>query len=217
MPLLPHVGNVMNNGWTGALFLLLFMGFAAVFAEKGRYYVKRFKALNRGQSRVVIYDDGDRGRWLDHVLGIFVTLGFSLMVLAVLMRFKGFEPEFWRVMLLYGVVLGVLLLKAGLLDLLKVVFGVRESVFLYQYYMFLVLLGALSVVVAAFVFFAESGSWVVGMLWFLFVLDVVGVLLMLVKNFFGGISTLFYIFLYLCAVEILPVLVGATFVFNMSI
>lgn len=217
MPLLPHVGSVMNNGWTGALFLLLFMGFAAVFAVKGHYYVKRFKALNHGQSRVVSYDEVDQGRWVDNLLVGFVTLGFSLLVMAVLMRFKGFELGFARVLVLFCVVGGLLLVKAGLMSLLGRVFGFKENVFVYQYYIFVVLMGFLAVIVAAYSFFAGSDAGVVAMLWILFVLEVVGVFLMLVKNFFGGIDSLFYIFLYLCAVEILPILVGATMMFNLSI
>ena len=212
MPIIERVVPVADNGWTGFLFMAVVLIFGLVLSLHGKQYYKKMKLLTMGHARIVSYDD-DIVNWiLVALLWIAAVVSMSLTVSAIIARVSDSVID----LVTFGVVLGVsgayIGIKFGLMYLMKFVFDVRETAFIEEMKIIVVLFGAVCALTGlSFSFVSDIRIGIaLGALSLLAGLVLEAVLL--VKNFYRRIGSLFYIFLYLCAAEILPLLVGARWV-----
>ena len=200
---------VMDNGWTGVLWIAVVLLLLLVWVFYAGYYFKRMQLLSHGRSRIVSYN-GDVMATVN-VVGIWVLslVGLSLAITAAIARAAHLTIDVPTLLTTLGITVGYVGIKIGILYLLKYVFGFGETVFVEQMRIVTVVFCSLMAFVG--LIFAYGDSLMTGAVLSLslLVLGVIFEAYLLVKNFYTKISSLLYIFLYLCTLEILPLLVGA--------
>lgn len=202
-------------GWLGPLLLLLlvFAGLIRIFS--GKYIGNLFKSLFNQQNADNLYKMVNVHRSLPAYcldllfnlnLGIFSYLGLRYMGLS----FGGIHP-----LAMYGIICSALLLlmvvKTSVYRFLAYVFGIAEGTNEFLFYVFLYTRTASLVLLPFSASVAFVDSWLgmilietgVALLAFMYVLQ----LIQGIKIFLRKPAAIFYMFLYLCALEMLPVLV----------
>ncbi len=212
MPIIERAVPVADNGWAGLLFLAVFLVFGLVLSLHGKQYFKKMKLLNMGHARIVSYDDNIVSWVFVSLLWVATIVSMSLTVSAIIARLAGSVID----VVSFGVVLGIsaayIGIKFGLMYLIMYVFDVGETVFIEEMKIIVVLFGAV-IALAGLGLAYVSNIWIgVAICAVALLSGIVAEAVLLVKNFYRRIGSLFYIFLYLCAAEILPLLVGAKWV-----
>lgn len=212
MPIIERVVPVADNGWTGFLFMAVFLVFGLFQSLYGRQYIRRMKQLNMGHTRIVSYDDNIVNWAFVSLLWIAAVVGMSLTVSAIIARMSGSVIDVVTFSIALGITSAYIGIKFGLLYLMMFVFDVQETVFIAMMKIIVLLFGAVSAVAGLGLAYV-SNIWVgVAILAIALLSGLVVEVILLVKNFYRRIGSLFYIFLYLCAAEILPLFVGAKWV-----
>lgn len=215
MPIIERAIPVADNGWAGLLFMAVILVFSLVQALYGSQYFKKMKLLSLGRTRIVSYDGDMVGWFMVALLWIAAVISMSLTVSMIIGRFSGKVVELYSYMVSLGITVVYISVKFGLMHLMKYVFNFRESVFVDEMKILVVVFGAV-VALAGLGLAYMTNFWIgIGISGIALLLGLIIETILLVKNFYRGIGSLFYIFLYLCAAEILPLLVGARWVFLM--
>lgn len=212
MPIIERAIPVADNGWAGLLFLAIFLVFGLFQSLYGKQYFKRMKQLNMGHTRIVSYDDIIVNWVFISLLWIAAVVSMSLSVSAIIARVSGSVIDVVTFCVALGITAAYIGVKFGLLYLMMFVFDVQETVFIEMMKIIVLLFGAVSAVAGLGLAYV-SNIWVGATILAIALLSgIVGETILLVKNFYRRIGSLFYIFLYLCAAEILPLFVGAKWV-----
>jgi len=212
LPIIERTVRVADNGWTGLLFLVVLLIFGLVLSLYGGQFQKRMKLLNLGRTRIISYDDNAIGWLFVSLLWLATIVSLSLTVSAIIARISGNVIDLMIFLVTFAISAVYIAAKFGLMYLMRYIFDLRENVFIEEMKIVVVGFGAISSIVGlAVAYVSNQNVGIVLCSLFLFIGIVVeGVLL--VKNFYRGISSLFYIFLYLCAAEILPLFIGVKWV-----
>ena len=212
MPIIAKHALVADNGWAGFLFLFVILVYGLVNSLYGKQYFKRMKLLNLGRTRIVSYDDNVVSWVFVSLLWVAAVLGMALTVSSIIARASGTVIGGMTFLIVLGISAAYIAAKFGLMYLMKYVFDVRETAFIEEMKMIVVYFGILCTIGGMGLAYV-SNVWVGASICVVsLVVGLVFEAIFLVKNFYGGISSLFYIFLYLCAAEILPLLLGAKWV-----
>jgi len=212
MPIIVKNVLVADNGWTGILFLFVLLAYGLINSLYGSQYYKRMKMLNRGRTRIVSYDDNVVSWVFVSLLWIAAVLGMSLTVACCLARAEKVVIDVITFLIVLGISAVYIAVKFGIMYLIRFVFDVRESSFIEEMKMVVLLFGFICTI-GGLGFAYVSNLWIGYSICIVsLVLGLVFEAIFLVKNFYGGIGSLFYIFLYLCAAEILPLLLGLKWV-----
>lgn len=215
MPIIERVIPVADNGWTGLLFLAVVVVFSLVVALYGRMYYKKVRLLRLGRSRIVAYD-GDVTNWLMMaLLWVAAVVSMALTVIVAIGRMAGSVVDVTSFLVSLVITALYIGIKFGFMYLMRYLFDIKESVFLEEMKIAVVAFGAL-IGLSGLGLAYMSNVWIgLGFGALALVLGLIFEVFLLIKNFYKGFGSLFYIFLYLCAAEILPLLVGARWVFLM--
>ena len=215
MPIIERVIPVADNGWTGLLFLAVVVVFSLVVALYGRMYYKKIRLLRLGRSRIVAYD-GDVTNWLMMaLLWVAAVVSMALTVIVAIGRMAGSVVDVTSFLVSLVITALYIGIKFGFMYLMRYLFDIKESVFLEEMKIAVVAFGAL-IGLSGLGLAYMSNVWIgLGFGALALVLGLIFEVFLLIKNFYKGFGSLFYIFLYLCAAEILPLLVGARWVFLM--
>ena len=151
------------------------------------------------------YDQESTSLWADVLLWFVVVSSYVLLLMTEEIHFNFF--------LLFAIVVVYLGLKWVLIRFLGYVFGLKDvaRAFSTDYFVIIAMLGLLLLPLNLGIIYMPEVSdfvWTVVLLVIGF-LVVITLFIKLLQIFYRGISSLFYIFLYLCTSEILPLLVAA--------
>lgn len=212
-PILPRPETLATNGWTGFVLLMLLLVYVTAYMLGRDRYIKQLAALRRGRDRYVSYDVQQSGPAGDIVLGVAAFAGIAIGLLSVAARLlPGVEVAPINLGIAAAATLAFYLIKFVALRWIKMVFRVRNGAIIPELMYKVVIFGFVMLIIAIATLYVRQ-QWVVAAMAGAAVLfAVLYELVELVRNFFDGIGSLFYIILYLCAVEILPLCVASAFV-----
>lgn len=192
----------------GVLLLLLF----AMLCSR-RYIRSGLRALVKGIRRTIDYhtEDAHNNVWGRILYSILAVLGYALYA-RVNMAPCGTDSDMVLQLLTYaGVIVGVVLLKLLLLRLSGYALFIQGAMrqFIYFNFFTLLLLGV-SLALVALLQIYMSAAFFMPLCCIGCFLVVISLLLMSYKYlqfFYRGFASLYYLFLYLCILEILPIAV----------
>lgn len=209
---IPHIENIAFNGWTGMLIMFIVLGYLLSLGMSGRQYYKRLSSLGKQRRRMVNYSDEVLDWRTDLVLAVSVLMSISMGMFSLGIKFGWLRLSVVNYMIIVGFAVVFLAVKYGIAKIVGYVFDISIYVpdvkMRAVYVIFGVLMLFLSMVIAC------DTSMTVSMilLGIIVALGLIAEIVILVENFFVKIDSLFYIFLYLCAAEILPLTVGFSIV-----
>ena len=197
-----RVESLSSSSWFGVLVLLILVALMlSISAHRKQYglYLRNF--LNK-QGRVMNYDAESTSVWANVLLWFVIISGFALLVKSYLQHF-----DFAVLFFVFAVCFG---LKWLLFRFIGYLFGLKDAVksFSTDYFVLIAIFGLVLLVIDLGVIYLPQMSnfvWGGGLL-FLVILFLITLFIKLLQIFYTGISSLFYIFLYLCTSEILPLL-----------
>jgi hypothetical protein len=160
--------------------------------------------LNK-QGRVMNYDQESTSVWVDVLLWFVVVSSYALLLMTYSAQLNFF--------LLFVIVSAYLGLKWALIRFVGYVFGLKDVVraFSTDYFVIVALLGLfLLPIIFGMIYMPAISDFVwYGVLLIMGLLVFITLFIKLLQIFYTRFSSLFYIFLYLCTSEILPLLVAA--------
>ncbi|MCQ2344056.1 MAG: DUF4271 domain-containing protein [Paludibacteraceae bacterium] len=210
--MIPHIEGLAGSAWGGVVAFFVVMGYVYSLGLSARAYVRMLSALGKGGCGTVRYTDGVIDWRVGVVLygSVVVAIAMGVFALAVRMGGVGFAlPGFAAVV---GGTVVVVLLKWALAKLIGVVFTIGIGVALVKVTAVYVCFGFVTVVLSMLATTAISTFLLSVLMAISMFIVIVAKFAILVENFFVKVGSLFYIFLYLCAAEILPLTVGLRFV-----
>lgn len=214
IPLIPRPETLATNGWTGAVLLGLMLTFALCYAISRQQYRRRLEALRRGRDRYVSYGESEGSTIADIMLGIVVVSGIGLGLLTVGARFAGIEANLKHYAMAVGAVVAFYLFKFGIIYWLRMVFDIRSTAISAEILYKTLFVGLMAIIAAAMAIYLPYDTAVLIIAAAVPVIAIVWETVKVVQNFSAGLWGLFYIILYLCAVEIVPILVVAKVAFR---
>ena len=201
---IPRIDTLASSSWFGGLVLIIFIVLALSVSVHRKQYTLYVRNILNKQGRVMNYDQESTSVWADVLLWFVIVSSYVLLLMANI-------PQF-NFSLLFVIVVAYLGLKWVLIRFIGYVFGLKEVVraFLTDYFVIVALLGLLLLpLVFAMIYMPAVSDFVwYGVLSILGLLVLIILFIKLLQIFYTGISSLFYIFLYLCTSEILPLFVA---------
>ena len=219
--LTPHlrVETLASSSWFGGLVLILLIAFALSVSAHRKQYALYVRNLINKQGRVMNYDTESTSVWANIFLWFVVVSGFGLTVVSLF--YSQFSILNFQFLILYLTIAAYLGLKWLLIRFIGYVFGVREQAvsFSTDYFVIIALFGLLLLPISFGIIYMPE---VPNLAWSILLISIglivlITLFIKLLQIFYTGISSLFYIFLYLCTSEILPLFVAAKVVSNVAI
>jgi len=201
-----------DNGWAGLLIVIAILIYGLVLSLYGNRFYKRLKLLNAGRTRIVEYDENVASWFFVALLWIAAVCSMAMTVSIVIARLSHTALDVTTFLVVLGVSGAYIGIKFGVMYLMKYVFDMENYIFIEEMKMIVVMFGLASALTGLGLAY-YSNIWVGTIFCAVallsgFILEAV----LLFKNFYNGIGSLLYIFLYLCAAEILPLIVGAKWI-----
>lgn len=211
-PLFPiqRIDSLASSSWFGSLVLIVLIALALSISAHRKQYALYVRNLINKQGRVMNYDTESTSAWANIFLWFVVVSGFGLTVVSL------FYPKFsifnFQFIILYFVIASYLGFKWLLMRFIGYVFGVREQAvsFSTDYFVIIALFGLLLLTISFGIIYMPripNLAWSILLLCIGFIVLII-LFIKLLQIFYTGISSLLYIFLYLCTSEILPLFVA---------
>lgn len=205
-----RIDSLASSSWFGCLVLIVLIALAlSVSAHRKQYALYVHNLINK-QGRVMNYDTESTSAWANIFLWFVVVSGFGLAIVSLFYtQYSILNTQF---IILYFAIAIYLGLKWLLMRFIGYVFGVREQAmsFSIDYFVIIALLG-LTLLPISFGIIYMPG--IPNLVWSILLLCIGFIVLItlfikLLQIFYTRFSSLFYIFLYLCTSEILPLFVA---------
>ena len=200
---IPREETLATSSWFGFFVLLMLIALAfSVSAHRKQYSLHVRNLLNK-QGRVMNYDQEATSVWANMLLWYAVVSSYVLLLLTDTFLYP----------ILFVVVASYFGLKWVFFRFVGYVFGLKDVArsFSTDYFVIVAIFGLLLFPICCCRVYMLD---VPNLVWYI-LLSIMGLLVLitlfikLLQIFYTGISSLFYIFLYLCTSEILPLLVAA--------
>ena len=206
-----RIETITSSSLFGELVLIVLVALALSLSAHRKQYSLYVRNLLNKHGRVMNYDQESTSMWASLLLWFAVVSSYVLLLMTDPILF----PFLFIIIAVY---FG---LKWVLIKFMVYVFGNKDAAqaFLTDYFVIIALLGLMLLPVA----FARINMPEVPDLVWNILLSIMGVLVLIIlfikllQIFYTKISSLFYIFLYLCASEILPLFVAAKVVSDVAI
>ena len=206
-----RIESLASSSWFGGLVLIVLIALALSVSAHRKQYTLYVRNLINKQGRVMNYDTESTSAWANMFLWFVVVSIFVLTIISILGR-QIVTSLHVQILILYFVVALYLILKWLLIKFIGYVFDFKSvaRAFSIDYFVLMALFSLLLLPLVLGLIYT-TGS--VDLLWFV-AMSIVGILFFIVlfikllQIFYTGISSLFYIFLYLCTSEILPLFVA---------
>ena len=206
-----RVDSLASSSQVEVLVLVVLVALALSLSAHRKLYSLYLRNLLNKQERVMNYDQEATSLWANVLLWFAVVSSYVLLLMTDTLLF----PFLFIIIAVY---FG---LKWVLIRFMGYVFDSKDAAqaFSTDYFVIIALFGLMLLPVA----FARINMPEVPDLVWDILLSIMGVLVLitlfikLLQIFYTGISSLFYIFLYLCTSEILPLFVAAKVVSNVAI
>lgn len=198
-----RIDSLASSPWFGLLVLIVLIALALSLSAHRKQYSLYVRNLVNKQGRVMNYDQESTTVWANVLLWFAIVSSYVLLI----MKDAALFPIFFIVVAAY---FG---LKLALIRFVGYVFGNKEvaRTFSIDYFVIVAVFGLMLLPVACGRIYMPGVSdlaWTILLLAMgIFVL--ITLFIKLLQIFYTGISSLFYIFLYLCTSEILPLFVAA--------
>ena len=219
LPIIERNTGLLNTWpWTGAIILAIIISLVTSISVHKKKYKLLVGNLINSRSRIMNYDKEETEIWANILIWIIIAFSYSLTISAALQYYKIINEYSIKMIILPAIGVGILLLlKYGIIKFCGFVFGLKEQAATYinAYFVLICLLGILCFPISIGLIYGaeiiQKISLIILILLGIVMFNAVCIKLFLI--FFNGISSLFYIFLYLCAMEILPVFILLKIVF----
>ncbi|MBQ0082535.1 MAG: DUF4271 domain-containing protein [Paludibacteraceae bacterium] len=214
---IPHIVSLTVNGWTGVVTMFVLLGYMYSLGVWGGQYVRVVSQSGPRRRRVVNYTDEVRDWRTDVLLAVSVILSVALAVFGFAVRAGWMVFGFTGFAEVAGATVVIFALRNGLARFIAYIFGLARDGAAVWMMALNVVFGLLCLPLSWFVAGVANVNVAYLLLVILLSIGLIAEFVILVENFFTKTDTLFYIFLYLCAAEILPLAVGfriITQVFN---
>ena len=199
----PRVESLASSSWFSLLVLGILIALALSLSTHRKQYTLYVRNFLNKQGRVMNYDTESTSVVANVFLWLVVAAGFVLMILSY--------SQTVHFLILFAIVLGFFALKWLLIRFIGYVFGAIDlaRAFSTDYFVLIAVLGLLLLPFDLAVIYLPQVSDTV---WLIFLsiiafLALITLFIKLLQIFYSGFSSLFYIFLYLCTSEILPLFV----------
>ncbi len=219
--LIPHlrVETLASSSWFGGLVLIVLIALALSVSAHRKQYALYVRNLLYKQERVMNYDTESTSMWVNFLLWFVVISSFALAVISLIdsslfltttrdVNIGGIVVF----LILFGGFTCYFLMKWLIIRFVGYVFDLRDlsNAFSTDYFVLLALSGILMLPFVFGLIYSDGTIDLVLMfcLLILAILFVITLFIKLLQIFYTGISSLFYIFLYLCTSEILPLFVA---------
>lgn len=209
--MIPRAVTPASSPITGAVILIAILLLLVLFSVRRKQYALHLKGLINNRGRQMLYDNETPNLWADVILFIVALAGLSLLSLALVQYSVGVLTIKWYHLLLLPAIASWFLVKWSVMKLLGYTFNMtgKMSDFISAYFTSLNIAGVLSIFLSVGLMYATGAtadfSFVCVII--LTILVKIFVLFKLLQIFYNGIGSLFYIFLYLCTLEIMPLFV----------
>ena len=219
LPIIERNTGLLNTWpWTGAIILAIIISLVTSISVHKKKYKLLVGNLINSRSRIMNYDKEETEIWANILIWIIIAFSYSLTISAALQYYKIINEYSIKMIILPAIGVGILLLlKYGIIKFCGFVFGLKEQAATYinayflLIFLFLILFFPISIGLIYGAEIIQKISLIILILLGIAMFN--AVCIKLFQIFFNGISSLFYIFLYLCAMEILPVFILLKIVF----
>lgn len=198
--------------WTGVIIILIIISLITSISVHKKKYKLLISNLKNSRSRIMNYDKEQTEVWANILIWIIIILCYGLTASAMSQYFRITEGFNLITLLLLSLGAGIyLLIKYGVIKFCGFIFKLQDkaTTFINTYFVLISLLGILCFPISIGIIYGTEIVQKISII--LFVLSGIIVFNMvcikLFQIFFRGIGSIFYIFLYLCAMEILPVFI----------
>ncbi len=210
----PRVRTIVNEQWLSVGFVLLLMLMLYIIGHNWKRYVFALRNLKSGKNRSISYEDAETSIVSTIVLWVIGLLSVTLfLILAALSMPQTLEvlttPS--TLMLMLGLLIGFVVLKYLGFKIVAYTFALQKDVQVYMesYFTIAATMSLLLIPISFGMIYSPPylGQVVEYIGYIVTFTAFVLVCIKCVQIFFSGYTSIFYIFLYLCALEILPVAV----------
>lgn len=198
-----RIETITSSSLFGELVLIVLVALALSLSAHRKQYSLYVRNLLNKQGRVMNYDQESTSMWASLLLWFAVVSSYVLLVLP--------DPILYP--FLFVIISAYFGFKWALIRFVGYVFGGRDAVraFSTDYFVIVAVFGLMLLPVACCRIYMPE---VPDLVWSILLLTMgvfvlITLFIKLLQIFYTGISSLLYIFLYLCTSEILPLLVAA--------
>jgi len=216
----PHLRENKNTDWIFFTFLICFVFAALVIFIKNKRITQVFKAFLVPHFTNQLTRDGDiiREFFIYPILLVFFASS-SILISSALIHFVHYEIILSQSIWILIALLLFFIFKIILINLVGLIFQTSKETYEYltNYIIFLMVLG---LSLFPFVFFQEYATPVISRLFLYIVLGIFVIITIyrILRGFLIGLKSerynLYYLFLYLCTVEILPFMISVKLLTN---
>lgn len=209
--MLPRVESLSSTSWVSLTVAAILLMLITVFVINKHRYLLQLRNLVNSRERVMTYDVEQNSVLADILLWVVVIMSYALLSFSFLIFFSGqsgvsLSHYLWLIVgtaAFFGI-------KWLLFKALGAVFGMRDkSSYTQSYFIVVAVFGIISLVMATAVIYTAGILHLLWWLYFAFVVSAfIFVLFKAIQIFYRRKGSLFYIFLYLCTLEIMPAMLA---------
>ena len=211
LPIIPRVESLASTPWLGIIVLSMMMILLLVMTLNRHQYLTRIRNLTKSRARVMVYEGEQSSTLANVIMWIAIMVSYAIMCYA-LMSYMPSRPQLTGIHFI--VTLGAISLLMGAkyftFRQLGWVYNMKEKVAAYSlsYYIAITALGMVTLILSTGIIYGtETQSKIFIFIYLAIAAGVLGfIIFKAIQIFYDGIGSLFYIFLYLCSLEIMPLL-----------
>lgn len=202
--------SLANSTWVGVLIIFMIVALLIAVAKHRKQYTELLRNILKSKERVVNYDDEQTSFWANLLLWIVVVLSYSLFALSLLANYQQATPPTYYFFIIIGTIALYLLLKYFIIWAFGFTFKAKmqTSTYTTNYFVIISTLGLALLPISTTLIYATASLGLTAIISasILIIAALILITLKLIQIFFKKIDSLLYIFLYLCTLEIVPIL-----------
>ncbi|MFI3297943.1 MAG: DUF4271 domain-containing protein [bacterium] len=209
LPIIPLPDTLANTSWVMWSIVVIILSLLFTFTARFNSYSERLKNLFKNKERTMNYSNAQSAAWIDGLLFITVLCSYAIFIYTQIRCIENNIPTWSIAVILVGVYI-FYTLKMVVTKTIGYAFYLdkKTSLYINSYQTFIALLGVALIPLSIYTTYtfdtAPHTSLIIGSV--LVVIILLLILFKLIQYFFQGFVSLLYIFLYLCSLEIIPLL-----------
>ena len=210
-----RVETLASSSWFGSLVLIMLVVLALSISAHRKQYMLYLRNITNTRGRVMNYDTESTSVWVNILLGFVVISIYALFINTIISFFSSnaFGLSLSAFLMFFAGVGLYFLSKWLLYKFMGYLFGLRDvaQAFTLDYFVIVSVSGLILLPMLLGMIYTLGKFdfvWLFAMLLVAFLM-LITLFIKLLQIFYSGFSSLFYIFLYLCTSEILPLFVAA--------
>lgn len=208
--MIPRIQTLVSSPWTGSAIILALAALVVIVSINRKQYELKLKSLLTNRSRTMTYDIEQTERWANVLLWIVVTGSFALSA-TVIAQHAETAISWFGFATLFALIGTYLCLKFAIMKFVGYVFHIKEMAddFINSVYVTTAIVGCITFFLGIGMAYSSEAWWsaLTALTLTFGIIALIIISFKAIQIFYHGLSTLFYVFLYLCTLEILPVTV----------